>query len=80
MAVPKFILSFSDILSIFYFIGIGIINFFINYKDMYEDYNIEEKKRIRRYSRYYMEYIVIIVKEFASFIEPDWEKLKKNDN
>jgi hypothetical protein len=44
---------------------------------MYEDYNIKKKKRVRRCSRYCIKYIIIIVRGLASFIEPDWEKLKK---
>jgi hypothetical protein len=38
---------------------------------MCKNYNIKKKERVRRYSRYYIEYIVIIVKRLASFIEPD---------
>jgi hypothetical protein len=38
---------------------------------MYKDYNIKKKKRVRRYSRYYIKYIVIIIRGLASFIEPD---------
>jgi hypothetical protein len=38
---------------------------------MCEDYNIEKKKRIRRYPRYCAKYIIIIIKGLASFIEPD---------
>jgi hypothetical protein len=70
MAVPKPILSFPNIFSILYFTGTGITNFLINYRDMCENYNIK-KKRIRRYSRYYAKYIIIIIKGLASFIEPD---------
>jgi hypothetical protein len=44
---------------------------------MYKDYNIKKRKRIRRYPRYYAKHIIIIIKGLASFIEPDWEKLKK---
>jgi hypothetical protein len=69
MAVPKSILSFSGIFNISHFIETGIINFLINYKDMCEDYNIEKRKRIRRYFRYCAEYITIIIRELASFIE-----------
>jgi hypothetical protein len=43
MAVPKSILSFSDIFSTSHFTKIGIINFLINYKDMCENYNIKKK-------------------------------------
>jgi hypothetical protein len=71
MAVPKPILSFSDTFSIPHFIKIGITNFLINYGDIYKDYNIEKRERIRRYPRYYAEYIVIIVKGFISFLEPN---------
>jgi hypothetical protein len=71
MTVPKPILPFPDILNIPYFTETDITNFLINYKDMCEDYNIKKKKRIRRYPRYYAEYITIIVKGFISFIEPD---------
>jgi hypothetical protein len=44
---------------------------------MCEDYNIKKKEYIRRYSRYYAEHIIIIIKGLASFIEPDWKRLKK---
>jgi hypothetical protein len=44
---------------------------------MCEDYNIKERKRVRRYSRYYIKHIIITIKGLASFIEPDWERLKK---
>jgi hypothetical protein len=44
MAVPKFILSFPGIFGISHFTGTGITNFFINYGDMCEDYNIEKKR------------------------------------
>jgi hypothetical protein len=71
MAVPKFILFFPSIFNISYFTETGIINFLINYKNMCEDYNIKKKERIRRYFRYYVKYIIIIVKGLASFIEPD---------
>jgi hypothetical protein len=77
IAVPKSILFFSGIFSILYFIRTGVTNFLINYKDMCEDYNIKERKRVRRYSRYYVKYIVIIMRGLASFIEFDWEELKK---
>jgi hypothetical protein len=71
MAAPKSILFFSGTLSISYFIGTDVINFFINYEDMYEDYNIKKKKRIYRCPRYCAEYITIIIKGLASFLEPD---------
>jgi hypothetical protein len=71
MAVPKFILSFPGILNIPHFTRTGIINFFINYENMYKDYNIKERERVRRYSQYCVKYIVIIIKGLASFIEPD---------
>jgi hypothetical protein len=71
MAVPKPILLFPGILSIPYFIKTGITNFLINYKNMYEDYNIKKRKRVRRYSRYCAKYITITIKRLASFIEPD---------
>jgi hypothetical protein len=71
MAVPKFILPFPGIFRIFYFTETGVTNFLINYKDMCEDYNIKKKERVRRCSRYYTKYIIIIVKGLASFIEPD---------
>jgi hypothetical protein len=38
---------------------------------MCENYNIKKRERIRRYSRYYAKYIIIIIKGLASFIEPD---------
>jgi hypothetical protein len=44
---------------------------------MCEDYNIEKKKRVRRCPRYCVKYIVITIKGLISFIEPDWERLKK---
>jgi hypothetical protein len=71
MAVPKPILSFSSTLNTPHFIKTGITNFLINYRNMYKDYNIEEKERVRRYPRYCAKYITITVKGFASFIEPD---------
>jgi hypothetical protein len=71
MAVLKFILSFSGIFGISHFIEIGITNFFINYRDMCKNYNIKEKKRIRRCSRYCAEHIVIIIRGLVFFIEPD---------
>jgi hypothetical protein len=71
MAVPKFILFFSSIFGISHFTETDVINFLINYGNMCEDYNIKERKRVRRYSRYYVKYITIIIKGFASFIEPD---------
>jgi hypothetical protein len=77
MAVPKFILSFPGIFNISHFIKIGVTNFLINYGDMCKNYNIKDKKRIRRYPRYCAEYIAIIVKGLASFIELDWKGLKK---
>jgi hypothetical protein len=77
MAIPKSILSFPNTLNIPYFIRTDITNFLINYENMCENYNIKKKKRVRRYSRYYIKYITIIVKGLASFIEPDWKKLKK---
>jgi hypothetical protein len=71
MAVLKFILSFPGTFNTSHFTETGIINFLINYEDMCEDYNIKEKERIRRCSRYCVKYIVIIVRGLASFIEPD---------
>jgi hypothetical protein len=71
MAAPKSILPFPGILSIFHFIKTGITNFLTNYKDMYEDYNIKKRKYIRRYPRYYIKYITIIIKRLASFLEPN---------
>jgi hypothetical protein len=71
IAVPKSILSFPGILNTPHFTEIGITNFFINYGDIYKDYNIKKKERIRRYSRYYVEHIAITVREFTFFIEPD---------
>jgi hypothetical protein len=38
---------------------------------MCEDYNIKEKERVRLYSRYYVEYIIIIVRGLVSFLEPN---------
>jgi hypothetical protein len=71
MAVPKPILSFPGILNTSHFIKIGITNFLINYENMYKNYNIKKKERIRRYSRYYTKYIIIIIRGLTSFIEPD---------
>jgi hypothetical protein len=71
MAVPKSILPFPGTFNIPHFIRTDITNFLINYKNMCENYNIEKKERIRRYSRYYAEYIIIIMRGLASFIEPD---------
>jgi hypothetical protein len=69
MAVPKPILSFPGIFSTPYFTGTGITNFLINYRDMYEDYNIKEKKRVRRCFRYCVKYIIITVRGLTSFLE-----------
>jgi hypothetical protein len=44
---------------------------------MCEDYNIEERERVRRCPRYCAEHIAVAVRGLASFIEPDWEGLKK---
>jgi hypothetical protein len=77
MAVPKSILFFPGIFNISHFIETGIISFLINYKDMCKNYNIEKRERVRRYSLYCVEHIIIAIREFASFIEPDWEELKK---
>jgi hypothetical protein len=71
MAVPKSILSFPDTFNTFHFIRTGITNFLINYKDMYKDYNIKEKERVRRYSRYYIKHITVIIRGFVSFLEPN---------
>jgi hypothetical protein len=71
MAVPKLILPFPNIFNTPYFTRTGIINFLINYRDMCENYNIEKKKRVRRYPRYCAKYIAIIMKGLVSFIEPD---------
>jgi hypothetical protein len=71
IVIPKSILLFPGILSISHFTKIDITNFLINYKNMYEDYNIKKKERIRRYFRYYIKHITIIIKRLASFIEPD---------
>jgi hypothetical protein len=69
MAVPKLILFFRGIFSIPHFTEIDITNFLINYEDMYENYNIKKRERIRPYSRYCIEYIIIIVRELSSFFE-----------
>jgi hypothetical protein len=69
MAVPKSILSFPDILNTSHFIKTDITNFLINYGDMCKDYNIKKRKRVRRCPRYYVKYIIIIIRELASFIE-----------
>jgi hypothetical protein len=71
MTVLKPILPFPDTFNISYFTETGITNFLINYKNMCENYNIKKKERVRRYPRYCIKYIIIIVKRFASFIEPD---------
>jgi hypothetical protein len=71
MTVPKFILFLPGILGIPHFTGTDITNFFINYRNMCENYNIKKKKRVRRYSRYCTEYITVIVRGLTSFIEPD---------
>jgi hypothetical protein len=71
MTVLKSILFFSSILSISHFIGTGITNFLINYGDMCKNYNIKKKERVRRCPRYYVKYIIIIIKGLASFIEPN---------
>jgi hypothetical protein len=71
MAVSKPILFFPGIFSISHFTETDITNFFINYKNMCENYNIKKKERIRRYPRYCTEHIIIIIKGLASFIEPD---------
>ena len=71
MTAPKFILPFPNILSISHFIRTGVTNFLTNYGDMYKDYNIEKKERVYRYSRYCIEYIIIVVRGLASFFELD---------
>jgi hypothetical protein len=71
MAVPKSILFFPNIFRTPYFTKTDITNFLINYGNMYEDYNIKKRERIRRYLRYYIKYIAIIIKRLVSFIEPD---------
>jgi hypothetical protein len=71
MAAPKPILSFPGTLNTPHFIKINITNFLINYKDMYEDYNIKKKKRIRRCPRYYIKYITITIKRLIFFLEPN---------
>jgi hypothetical protein len=71
MVIPKLILSFPGILSTSHFTKTGIINFLINYKDICKDYNIKKKKRVRRYSRYYVKHITIIIRGLAAFIESD---------
>jgi hypothetical protein len=38
---------------------------------MYKNYNIKKRERIRRCPRYYIKYIIIIVRGLTSFIEPD---------
>jgi hypothetical protein len=43
MAVPKSILFFPGTFNIPYFIETDITNFFTNYGDMCEDYNIKKK-------------------------------------
>jgi hypothetical protein len=77
MAVPKPILPFPNIFNIPYFTKTDITNFLINYENMCEDYNIKKRERIRYYSRYCAKHITIIIKGLTSFIEPDWEELKK---
>jgi hypothetical protein len=71
MAVPKPILPLPGILNTPHFIKIDVTNFLINYGDIYEDYNIKKKERIRRYFRYCAKHIIIIIKRLAAFIEPD---------
>jgi hypothetical protein len=71
MAVPKSILSFPNILNTSHFTRTGITNFFINYRNMCENYNIKKKKRIRRYPRYCVKYIIITIRGLISFIESD---------
>jgi hypothetical protein len=71
MAVSKPILSFPNILSIPHFTETGVINFFINYRDMCKNYNIKKRERVRHYFRYYVKHIAIIVRGLAFFIEPD---------
>jgi hypothetical protein len=44
---------------------------------MCKNYNIKKRKRVRRYPRYYIKHIIIIIRELIFFIESDWEKLKK---
>ena len=71
MAVPKSILSLPGILNTPYFIKTGVTNFLINYEDMCKDYNIEERERVRRYPRYCVKHITVVIRELASFLEPD---------
>jgi hypothetical protein len=71
MIVPKFILSLPGTFNTSHFIGTGVTNFLINYRDMYKDYNIKKKKSIRRCPRYYIKYIIIIMRGLTSFIEPN---------
>jgi hypothetical protein len=71
MAAPKPILFFPGIFNTSHFIKTGITNFFINYKDMCENYNIKKKERIYRCSRYCAEHITVIIKRLASFVKPN---------
>ena len=61
ITAPKPIFPFLGTLGTPHFTGIDIINFFINYEDMYEDHGIKEKKRVRRCPRYCEEYIAVAV-------------------
>jgi hypothetical protein len=77
MAAPKPILPLPGTLGTPHFTGTGVTSFLTNYGDMCEDYNVEERERVRRCPRYCAEHIAVAVRGLAAFIEPNWERLKK---
>jgi hypothetical protein len=77
LTVIFYILLLPGIPGIPYFRGAGCTNFLIYYEDMCEDYNVTERKQVRRFFCYCAEYISISIKGLKVYEDRDWKGLKK---
>jgi hypothetical protein len=77
LTVIPHILPLPDTPGTPYFRRTGYTNFLIYYENMCEDYNITEKKQVRRLSRYCAEHINISIKGLKTYEDRNWKRLKK---
>jgi hypothetical protein len=77
LIIISYILPLPGTPGTLYFRKAGYTNFLIYYEDMCEDYNVTERKQIRRLSRYCAEHINISIKGLKAYEKRDWKRLKK---
>ena len=60
-----------------YFEGVNISEFIECFEDIYDNYQVRGKNKIKRVPRYYTQVIDQFIKEMKKYQDEDWGKLKK---